>query len=225
MHHVPAGSLPVSRAAKLLVSITHRPSASLPIGHVELKGEEAIDDVILIPPPATPPVVPPVPFSTSFSPVESGAVLRSKPLPSLGYHVLVCDDESVNRRLHERMLHRLGCTSVCTADGDEVEPALRAAEEAGKPVQLILLDIIMPRVPGDEALRRLRLAGINTPAIAATGNVYSGRSEYYMRLGFDGVLKKSFSLSQLADAMTEVMKKHEASSSSSAISSTTARIA
>ena len=43
---------------------------------------------------------------------------------SLGLHVLLVDDENLNRRLGQRMLERLGCTCVPLEDGIDVLPVL-----------------------------------------------------------------------------------------------------
>ena len=44
---------------------------------------------------------------------------------SLNLHVMVVDDEALNRRLAQRMLVRLGCTCELLEDGDEVLSALQ----------------------------------------------------------------------------------------------------
>lgn len=70
---------------------------------------------------------------------------RSKP------KILVVDDESQNLRLMEAMLHPLGYEVAVARDGDE---ALTKVGEL--PPDVILLDIMMPKMDGFEVARRLK---------------------------------------------------------------------
>jgi CheY-like chemotaxis protein len=84
-----------------------------------------------------------------------------------GVRVLYVDDEDVNRNVGRRMLERLGCVPSLLVDGAEVEPALAA----GMQVDVLLLDIQMKEMNGDEVCKRLRQQGITSPIIAVTGVV------------------------------------------------------
>lgn len=65
--------------------------------------------------------------------------------------ILVVDDEELNRRLMEAMLLSMGYEVLSARDGVE---ALQAAQD--HPVDVILLDIMMPRMNGFEAARQLK---------------------------------------------------------------------
>ena len=65
--------------------------------------------------------------------------------------VLIVDDEESIRALAERVLHRAGYETAVAADGPE---ALRIAE-AQPPFDLVLADVVMPDMHGDELARRL----------------------------------------------------------------------
>lgn len=67
--------------------------------------------------------------------------------------ILIAEDDRFLRRAAEMELRRLGFIVVCAADG--VEAIARARES--RP-DLILLDLLMPRLSGIEALRVLRAA-------------------------------------------------------------------
>ena len=115
------------------------------------------------------------------------------PLTALGYHVLVVDDYSTNRRIAERCLRALGCTCALAEDGDEVLDAL-----ARERFDLVLLDIHMARMNGDVACVALREHGYTTlPVIAVTGNATSADAEKYRRIGFNATLGKPFGTEDL----------------------------
>jgi CheY-like chemotaxis protein len=90
---------------------------------------------------------------------------------ALACQVLVVDDSEGNRRIARRMLQQLSCTVVEAADGDEVPAALaRTAEDGGRGVGIVLMDVEMPRVSGSSAVTEARGAGWTLPIIAVTGN-------------------------------------------------------
>ena len=76
------------------------------------------------------------------------------PLAATGRRrVLVADDDAVVRKLTERMLRRLGYHVVGASDG---EAALRAFEKEPDAFDLVVLDVMMPKLKGPEALARMR---------------------------------------------------------------------
>lgn len=69
--------------------------------------------------------------------------------------ILIVEDEMTSRQLLHGMLTPFGqCDTVI--DGDEAIDAFRLAHEENKPYDLILMDIMMPKVNGQEALREIR---------------------------------------------------------------------
>jgi putative two-component system response regulator len=65
--------------------------------------------------------------------------------------ILVADDQPANRDLLEEMLTAEGFTVVCVPDG-----AAALAELAKTPIDLVLLDVMMPRLNGFEACSRIK---------------------------------------------------------------------
>lgn len=64
--------------------------------------------------------------------------------------ILVVDDDSVTRHVLSKVLEGAGFTVTLASDGDEALRALR------RPVDLLLLDVWMPRVSGLDVLARIR---------------------------------------------------------------------
>lgn len=65
--------------------------------------------------------------------------------------ILLVEDSKVTRLENETALHKAGYAVICAEDG---EAALRMARE-GKP-DLILLDMILPKMSGPEVLQHLK---------------------------------------------------------------------
>ena len=68
---------------------------------------------------------------------------------------LVVDDDFQSRSILQRLLYPHGLTEVAT-DGEEAVEAFRQALQEGEPYDLITLDILMPNIDGQEALREIR---------------------------------------------------------------------
>ncbi|MCG8530628.1 MAG: response regulator [Desulfovibrionales bacterium] len=68
---------------------------------------------------------------------------------------LIVDDDFDSRRLVQKILHPYGYADLA-ADGEEGVEAFRQALHAGKPYDVITLDIMMPNIDGQDALREIR---------------------------------------------------------------------
>ena len=67
--------------------------------------------------------------------------------------ILIAEDEAMVRRVLELVLTHAGYTVIAVTDGEE---ACRVFEERGDEIDLVLLDVIMPKLGGPDALRRMR---------------------------------------------------------------------
>ncbi|MDR1359513.1 MAG: response regulator [Deltaproteobacteria bacterium] len=68
---------------------------------------------------------------------------------------LVVDDDFEARLLMQRLLRPFGEVDVAV-DGDECVAAFSLAHKDGEPYSLVLLDILMPNMDGQQALREIR---------------------------------------------------------------------
>ncbi|HEY2517446.1 MAG TPA: ATP-binding protein [Polyangiaceae bacterium] len=96
----------------------------------------------------------------------------------LSGRVLVADDGADNRRLLAAILGRAGAEVALAEDGRAAVTKALAAERAGAPFHVILMDMQMPEVDGFEATTRLRAAGYAHPIVALTAHV---RADYRAR--------------------------------------------
>lgn len=85
--------------------------------------------------------------------VEPASRPAEAPPPQRTGTILVAEDEEAVRSLISRILHRDGYTVLEARDGEE---ALRLAHESMVPPDVLLSDIVMPRLGGPELARRLR---------------------------------------------------------------------
>ena len=84
--------------------------------------------------------------------------------------VLVADDSETILLLLRTRLEMEGHEVETAADGQEVVERVDAAN----PPDILLLDAMMPRKSGIDALRELRAAGIETPALIVSAHTGEG---------------------------------------------------
>jgi two-component system chemotaxis response regulator CheY len=71
--------------------------------------------------------------------------------------VLVVEDDFGSRRMMQKLLESYPDIDVdVVVDGEESIEAFRMAWEENKPYELIFMDIMMPKMDGHEALKRIR---------------------------------------------------------------------
>jgi signal transduction histidine kinase/CheY-like chemotaxis protein len=119
----------------------------------------------------------------------------NSPAPARGLAILVAEDNEINALLARALLTRLGHRPTIATDGVAAVAAWRAAQTAGEPFGLILMDVHMPGSDGIEATRRIRAAEAEhatarTPIIALTANALDEEREACRLAGMDGFLTK-----------------------------------
>jgi len=115
--------------------------------------------------------------------------------------VLVVDDEQDTRKLVRLTLERRGWTVKEAAGGEEALQLLGQEH-----FDLVLLDIMMPRVSGYDVLQRMRSdERHNTKVVFLTAKGRSGEVDYGLELGADGYIVKPFSTRELFDYLSGIM--------------------
>ena len=111
--------------------------------------------------------------------------------------VLLVEDDRMLRRLGERLLRESGYTVLAAADGRD---ALQALERYGRPVDLLITDVVMPGMNGRElalevsrrglAARTLYMSGYTDEAIAKHGVLEPGLAFIYKPFTADALALK-----------------------------------
>ena len=121
--------------------------------------------------------------------------------------ILVVEDEPDIALGLEEDLRRNGYEVQTVTDG---ESALRRAR--GETWDLILLDVMLPRVDGFEVCRELRRARIKTPVILLTAKTQEAEKILGLELGADDYVTKPFSPRELRARISAVLRRFEGES-------------
>lgn len=110
--------------------------------------------------------------------------------------VLVADDSETILLLMRTRLELAGHTVLTAADGQEVTELVRAGDPAQAP-DVLLLDAMMPRKSGIDALRELRAEGVETPALIVSAHQNPGDADAPTDLAISGYITKPIDFDDL----------------------------
>jgi PAS domain S-box-containing protein len=141
-----------------------------------------------------------------FFPTSRGRPVPARRTSALDYRgqglVLVIDDDAGVRRTVCRMLSFLGFSAMQAADGHEgVEIFRRYTSE----IVLVILDMTMPKMNGEETFRELRGIRADTPVILTSGYSEIEATRRFTSKGLAGFLEKPFTPSDLAAKLAKVV--------------------
>jgi PAS domain S-box-containing protein len=120
--------------------------------------------------------------------------------------VLVAEDNEINALLTRSLLTKLGHRAEHAETGAAALDAFRTAEAAGRPFDLILMDVQMPVLDGLAATRAIRaeeaaLRARRMPILALTANAQSEDRQACLDAGMDGYLVKPLDRAHLVEAI------------------------
>ena len=104
--------------------------------------------------------------------------------------ILIVDDESRMRKLIKDFLRQKNYNIMEAADGEE---ALNIYNENRNKINLILLDVMMPKLDGWSVLRQIRQENKDVPIVMLTARAEEQDELFGFELGVDEYISKPFS--------------------------------
>jgi two-component system, chemotaxis family, chemotaxis protein CheY len=129
----------------------------------------------------------------------------------MAYSVLIVDDSPVMRTFIRRVLTLSGFeVGECTEANNGQEALAQLSAHA---VDIILTDINMPVMNGEELLRKLGADGIlkTTPAVVISTDATNERILKMIALGAEGYMSKPFTPESLRGELERVLGERDAS--------------
>lgn len=116
-----------------------------------------------------------------------------------GIHILLVEDNVMNRFIANKSLSHFGCTV------DDAENGLVALEQLKKNTyDLILMDIQMPELDGVETTKIIRNdLKLDIPIIAITANAFKKDIDLYLSIGMNNYVTKPFEEKVLFDTIAD----------------------
>ncbi len=121
-----------------------------------------------------------------------------------GKKVLIVDDNKLNIKVARKALESFNFEIDEAYDGEECLDLVTS----GNKYDLILMDIMMPNMDGEEAFKQLKeMPGFKTPTIALTADAIAGSKERYLADGFVDYIAKPFSREQIKEKLDQIFKQ------------------
>ncbi len=145
-----------------------------------------------------------------FFPAEASPAARTQRPAATASHngqgtgtILLVDDEEIVRRIGVAALEQLGFRVIEAHNGVE---AIDLFRERGNEVDLVILDLTMPLMTGEETLRRLRAIDPNVTVILSSGFNESEATQHFEGEGLAGFLQKPYTLTSLGARVQEALR-------------------
>jgi len=143
-----------------------------------------------------------LPLANADAPAAGGAVASDQPIRGTG-HVLVVDDEDSVREFVRTSLQNLGYTVSTCPDGAE---GIDYYREHHQEIDLIILDLIMPRMSGQDAFGEIKRIDANAKVLVSSGFSHTQATRQMLDKGALGLLSKPFQITELAQAVAKYIQ-------------------
>ena len=118
--------------------------------------------------------------------------------------ILVVDDESRIRKLIKDFLHQEDYNVIEAEDGED---ALNVYEGNKNKIDLIILDVMMPKFDGCSVLRKIRQDNTQLPIIMLTARAEEQDELFGFELGVDEYITKPFSPKILVARVNTILRR------------------
>ncbi|MGB5349931.1 MAG: response regulator [Polyangiales bacterium] len=123
-------------------------------------------------------------------------------LPSTQLLILLVDDEDVVRRSAGRVVRQSGHRVIFARSGEE---ALRIYDETQPRPDLVLMDLNMPGMTGDQAFKKLKEVDSEAPVVFVSGYWDRDLERELRSMGALGFVQKPYEAATLRDAIVQAM--------------------
>jgi PAS domain S-box-containing protein len=133
--------------------------------------------------------------NTTMNPKDEPKIMKK------GLRIILADDNANHLMMVRNILQSHECIVIEAIDGSQL------LEKASKnDYDLIITDISMPKITGDEVVKILRSKNNNKPIIAITGNVFKDDIEKYLETGINEIISKPYKIKTLIETINSLIK-------------------
>ena len=144
-----------------------------------------------------------------YLPLLSGKLeIEQKPVepaqPRASARILIVDDEELLRDMASQMLKKLGYDVLTAKDGRE---ALAIYSDSWKTIDLVILDMVMPKMGGRDTFIAMRRINKEVKALLASGYSIGDEAQAILDEGVICFLQKPFTSADLSRKVIEALNK------------------
>lgn len=123
---------------------------------------------------------------------EQEVVEEAIPVALQGKRILFAEDQKTLQLLTSKLLQDAGAEVVVCDNGKQALEAFRAGE-----FDIVLTDLMMPEMTGDELIRYIRADGFTGQVVALTAAIIGKETEALLEAGSDAVLNKPLDIQEM----------------------------
>lgn len=116
--------------------------------------------------------------------------------------ILVVDDDEAIRQLGLVTLEKVGLNVITAVDGEE---AVEIYKKRNKEINLVLMDLTMPKLGGEEAFRKLQNIRSDVKVILSSGYSEQESTKKFNNIGLQGFLQKPYKPTDLIEKIKSVL--------------------
>ena len=118
--------------------------------------------------------------------------------------VLLVDDEQVILEVGQELLEAMGYRVLVAIDGKK---AIEVYKKNRDEIDLVVLDMVMPRMGGGDAYDRMKEINPDMKALLSSGFSIDGEATEILERGCDGFIQKPFTMKALSEKIEEILDK------------------
>lgn len=149
---------------------------------------------------------PTAPRNLSSENLTASAIAAKESLPKHSGKALLVDDDQTVLLLGTEMLSRLGFEVLPASDGEEAISLFKQHHQA---LSLVVLDLTMPHMDGEETLRHLQAIDGSIPVVMSSGYTEQDVARRIGENDFAAFMQKPYTLSQLEGVLATVLSKSQ----------------
>jgi len=144
-----------------------------------------------------------IPYEKVVTDTEVEVISNDRTLDKDYFTILIAEDEFIIFMFLRECLSDVNCSIIHASNGEKAVKKL----EQNPSVDIILMDINMPKMDGYEALNEIRKTNKEIPIIAQTGMAMQGDREKILEAGFNDYISKPISINRLITSINKHLKK------------------
>ena len=117
--------------------------------------------------------------------------------------ILLIDDEEMVIKITEKMLQKMGYKILKANSGHE---GLKLFQTYRNRIDLIICDMIMPKMDGLELVYRLREIDPCVKVLLSSGSLIDEDEKDVVRRGFNGLIKKPYKMYDLSEKIERILQ-------------------
>jgi len=118
--------------------------------------------------------------------------------------ILIVDDEKMILDVSRDILESLGYKIITADSGME---AIRLYQENMRDIDLVILDMVMPKMGGAELYDKLKELNPNIKALLSSGYSIEGQAQKIIARGCDGFIKKPYTIPKLSETIRNIIEQ------------------